>query len=369
MRENFATRGCVMETPQAEKPSALVAHPDNAIVWHDDQLFLLDQRALPAETRFVVCDNAEETARAIKDMVVRGAPAIGVTAAYGVVLSVRDRFQRSPADWRPGVEQDLQVLAAARPTAINLFWALARMRELLASLDQLDPVPALLIEALRIHREDVAANQAMGDLGAALIEGCTDVITHCNAGALATGGYGTALGVVRSAYAAGKINRVYADETRPWLQGSRLTAWELDQSGIPVTVQADNVAASLMARGGVGWVIVGSDRIAANGDVCNKIGTYGLAVLARHHGVRFMVAAPTSTIDLSVARGADIPIEERAADEVLSCGGSRVGPEQVSAHNPVFDVTPAELVDVIVTERGVIEQPSAEKVAALMGQG
>ncbi|NBC46569.1 MAG: S-methyl-5-thioribose-1-phosphate isomerase [Gammaproteobacteria bacterium] len=351
-----------------ETPATLVAHPDNAIVWHDDKLFLLDQRALPTETRFVLCDSAAETARAIKDMVVRGAPAIGVTAAYGVVLSARDHFQREPANWRSGVDQDLERLAAARPTAINLFWALERMRRLLATLDQLDPVPALLTEAQRIHRDDVAANQRMGELGAALIETRTDVITHCNAGALATGGYGTALGVVRSAHAGGKIGRVYADETRPWLQGSRLTAWELQQAGIPVTVQADNVAASLMARGGIGWVIVGSDRIAANGDVCNKIGTYMLAVLARHHGVRFMVAAPTATIDLKVGQGADIPIEERAADEVLSCGGTRVGPDAVAAHNPVFDVTPAELVDVIVTERGVIERPDADKIGELMAE-
>ncbi|MFW5723333.1 MAG: S-methyl-5-thioribose-1-phosphate isomerase [Halochromatium sp.] len=355
-----------METPLGETPQALVGHPDNAIVWHDDRLFLLDQRALPAEIRFLACHTAADTAHAIKAMVVRGAPAIGVAAAYGVVLSAREHFQRTPTDWRAGVEQDLDRLAAARPTAINLFWALARMRRLLAALDQLDPVPALLTEAERIHRDDIAANRAIGDLGAALIGARTDVITHCNAGALATGGYGTALGVVRSAHAAGKIGRVYADETRPWMQGACLPAWELQQSGIPVTLQADNVAASLMARGGIGWVIVGSDRIAANGDVCNKIGTYMLAVLARHHGVRFMVAAPTSTIDVSVASGAEIPIEERAADEVLSCGGTRLGPKGVEAHNPVFDVTPAALVDVIVTERGAIEQPTTEKIAALM---
>jgi methylthioribose-1-phosphate isomerase len=352
-----------------ETPAVLAAHPDNAVVWHDDQLFLLDQRALPMETRFVVCDTAEDTARAIKSMVVRGAPAIGVAAAYGVVLSVRQQFHHRPDAWREGVEADLELLGAARPTAVNLFWAIDRMRRLLSTLDQLDPVPALLIEAQRIHREDLEANQEMGKLGAALMDAKTDVITHCNAGALATGGYGTALGVIRSAYADGKIGRVYADETRPWLQGSRLTAWELQQSGIPVTVQADNVAASLMARGTIGWVIVGSDRIAANGDVCNKIGTYGLAVLARHHGVRFMVAAPTSTIDLRVQSGAAIPIEERAADEVLSCGGARVGPKNVEAQNPVFDVTPAALVDVIVTERGVIERPDAAKIAALMQAG
>jgi len=349
-----------------ETPATLDIHPDNAVVWSDDNLYLLDQRVLPAETRFVVCETAADTAKAIKDMVVRGAPAIGVTAAYGVVLAARERFRQSADGWRKGLADDLNLLAAARPTAVNLFWALERMRHLIADLDQLDPVPALLTEAKRIHVEDVAANRAMGELGAALVQGPTDIITHCNAGALATGGYGTALGVVRSAHAAGKVRRVYADETRPWLQGSRLTAWELHRSGIPVTVQADNVAASLMARGEIGWVIVGADRIAANGDVCNKIGTYSLAVLARHHGVSFMVAAPTATIDLNVASGAQIPIEERPGDEVLTCGGARLGPDGVEAHNPVFDVTPAALVDCIVTERGVVHQPDAAKIRALM---
>jgi methylthioribose-1-phosphate isomerase len=349
-----------------ETPATLDIHPDNAVVWSDDNLYLLDQRVLPAEMRFVVCETAADTAKAIKDMVVRGAPAIGVTAAYGVVLAARERFRQSADGWRRGLADDLNLLAAARPTAVNLFWALERMRHLIADLDQLDPVPALLTEAKRIHVEDVAANRTMGELGAALIQGPTDIITHCNAGALATGGYGTALGVVRSAHAAGKVRRVYADETRPWLQGSRLTAWELHRSGIPVTVQADNVAASLMARGEIGWVIVGADRIAANGDVCNKIGTYSLAVLARHHGVSFMVAAPTATIDLNVASGAQIPIEERPGDEVLTCGGARMGPDGVEAHNPVFDVTPAALVDCIVTERGVVHQPDAAKIRALM---
>jgi methylthioribose-1-phosphate isomerase len=357
----FATGATTMETH-----AVLVAHPDNAVVWHHDRLYLLDQRILPAQTGFIVCETAADTARAIRDMVVRGAPAIGVTAAYGVVLAARSRFAADPGTWREAIGADLELLAEARPTAVNLFWALERMRAFMEDLDQLDPVPALLAEAQRIHVEDVAANRAIGELGAALIDEPTAIITHCNAGALATGGYGTALGVVRSGHSAGRILRVYADETRPWLQGSRLTAWELQQSGIPVTVQADNVAASLMARGEVGWVIVGADRIAANGDVCNKIGTYALAVLARHHGVGFMVAAPTSTIDLSVATGAEIPIEERDADEVLTCGGRRIGPEGVEAHNPVFDVTPAALVDCIVTERGVIERPDVDKIRGLM---
>ncbi len=348
-----------------ETQATLAAHPDNAVVWHNDRLYLLDQRVLPGEVAFVVCEGAVDTANAIRDMVVRGAPAIGITAAYGVVLAARERFRTNAGHWRAGLGEDLDLLAAARPTAVNLFWALERMRGFVAGIDQLDPVPSLLAEARRIHAEDIAANRTIGDLGAALIKGPTDIITHCNAGALATGGYGTALGVVRSAYAAGRIGRVYADETRPWLQGSRLTAWELQRSGIPVTVQADNAAASLMARGEIGWVIVGSDRIAANGDVCNKIGTYALAVLARHHRVGFMVAAPTSTIDMEIATGADIPIEERAADEVLACGGRRVGPTGVAARNPVFDVTPAALVDYIVTELGVVERPNAEKMRAL----
>jgi methylthioribose-1-phosphate isomerase len=223
-----------------------------------------------------------------------------------------------------------------------------------------------LREAQAIHAEDIAANHRMGELGAALIEGPTCVITHCNAGALATGGYGTALGVIRSAWAAGRIERVYADETRPWLQGSRLTAWELLQDRIPVTLLADGAAASRMAQGGIGWVIVGSDRIAANGDVANKIGTYGLAVAARHHGVKVMVVAPTSTIDFQVASGREIPIEVRSAQELLACGGAQVGAEGAEVWNPVFDVTPAALVDVIVTEKGIVWSPDRKKMEDLL---
>jgi methylthioribose-1-phosphate isomerase len=228
-----------------------------------------------------------------------------------------------------------------------------------------DPAPALLREAQAIHREDLVGNRVMGDLGAALIEGPTSVVTHCNTGGLATGGHGTALGVIRSAHAQGKIERVYADETRPWLQGSRLTAWELERDGIPVSLMADGAAAARMARGGIGWAIVGADRIAANGDAANKIGTYGLAVAARYHGVRFMVVAPTATIDPSIASGAQIPIEERDPAEILSCGGQVVGAPGVGAWNPVFDVTPASLIDALVTERGVVLAPTAERLRSL----
>lgn len=357
-----------MEMPVIEMPDIEV-HPDNAIVWRDNRLFLLDQRVLPRESHFIHCEDVAETAAAIRDMVVRGAPAIGITAAYGVVLSTRARFAGQGADWQQGLAEDLDLLAASRPTAVNLFWAIERMRDCAMGLPaSVNPTPAILAEALRIHQEDIAANHRMGELGATLIETPTAVITHCNAGALATGGYGTALGVVRAGFAAGKISEVFADETRPWLQGTRLTAWELMASGIPVTLQADGAAASLMASGRIGWVIVGSDRIAANGDVCNKIGTYGLAVLARHHGVRFMVAAPTSTIDLAVLNGDQIPIEERTADELLACGGQRQGPEGLAVRNPVFDVTPAHLVDAIVTEQGVVLEPDHTKIEALMQQ-
>ncbi|HYN79063.1 MAG TPA: S-methyl-5-thioribose-1-phosphate isomerase, partial [Lamprocystis sp. (in: g-proteobacteria)] len=316
---------------------------------------------------FLAYDEAPAVAEAIRAMVVRGAPAIGVAAAYAVVLAARAAYRSTGAGWKEAIRPDLARLAEARPTAVNLAWAVRRMVGLIGRLNGADPEPALLAEALAIHEEDRAANRRMGDLGAELIQGPTSIITHCNAGAIATGGYGTALGVVRSAWAAGKISRVYADETRPWMQGARLTAWELMHSGIPVTLQADGAAASLMAVGGIGWVIVGSDRIAANGDVANKIGTYGLAVLARYHGIKVMVVAPTSTVDMDLASGAEIPIEERDPEELLSCGGRRLGPAGCAARNPVFDVTPAALVDAIVTERGVVLAPNLEKMRRLMG--
>lgn len=344
-----------------------VPGPDDAARWHAGAVYLADQRLLPERATFLRLDSTAQVADAIHAMVVRGAPAIGVAAAYGVALAGRDAYAAAGSAWKDAIEPDLQRLAAARPTAVNLFWAISRMRGLIARLDERDPFTALTDEALAIHAEDLAANRRMGDLGAELIEGPTDVITHCNAGAIATGGYGTALGVIRTAFAAGKLRRVYADETRPWMQGSRLTAWELMHDGIPVTLQADGAAASLMAGGSVGWVIVGSDRIAANGDVANKIGTYPLAIAAKYHGVKVMVAAPTSTIDLDTPSGQDIPIEERDPEELLSCGNRRLAPAGCLARNPVFDVTPADLVDAIVTERGVVLRPTQEKIRALMG--
>ena len=347
-------------------PLNIRADAEHAIVWRNDRLYLLDQRILPGSESYMELQTAAETARAITDMVVRGAPAIGITAAYGVVLAARDRYRESQDKWRVLVSQDLDLLASARPTARNLFWSLQRMGGLIGSLGPGDPQGKLLAEARAIHEEDIAANRTIGTLGAGLIESRISVITHCNAGALATGGYGTALGVIRSAWKDRKVDRVYADETRPWLQGSRLTAWELVKDDIPVTLLTDGAAASRMARGDIGWVIVGSDRIAANGDVANKIGTYSLAVVARHHGVKVMVAAPTSTVDMSVASGAGIPIESRDPAEVLKCGGTQVGAPGVEAWNPVFDVTPASLVDAIVTEKGIALSPNAKKMAELM---
>ncbi len=336
-----------------------------AVEWSDEGLKLLDQRLLPRLEQWVLLKDALGVAQAIRDMVVRGAQAIGVTAAYGAVLAARDRYAESPEHWRNAIEEDFRILAESRPTAINLFWALERMKARLAGIEG-DPVVALLDEAKRIHAEDVAANYRMGELGAELIEGPCAVLNHCNTGSLATGGFGTALGVIRAAYGAGRINHVFADETRPWLPGARLTAWELVEDNIPVTLIAEGAAATLMRQGRVKWVIVGSDRIAANGDVANKIGTYSLAVAARHHGVKFMVVAPTSTVDMTIATGADIPIEERAEEEVLTLAGTRIAPDAAHAWNPSFDVTPAELIDAIVTEKGVVEAPTLEKMKAMM---
>ncbi len=338
-----------------------------AVQWEDDRLSLIDQRLLPSQTVTVAFEHLPECIRAIRDMVVRGAPAIGITAAYAVVLAARDRHRADPAGWRRALLPDLEQLAAARPTAVNLRWAVDRMRHIVESATDADPVARLLAEARHIHADDIAANHRMGGLGMALIEPGSGVLTHCNTGALATGGYGTALGVVRAGVAAGRIGQVFADETRPWLQGARLTAWELVQEGIAVTLIVDGAAAQLMRQGRVRWVIVGADRIAANGDTANKIGTYGLAVSARYHGVKFMVVAPRSSIDMAVASGADIPIESRDPAEVLSYAGTRTAADGAHAWNPAFDVTPAELIDAIVTEAGVVRAPTTTAMHALMG--
>jgi len=353
--------------PMASIKSKEIAYDHiRAVEWENGRLKLIDQRYLPVRHEHLYLDDLPASAQAIKDMVVRGAPAIGVTAAYAVALAARNRYKENSSSWQKTIQPDLKLLADARPTAVNLRWAVERMRRVIDAGIAGDPVPRLLEEANRIHAEDIAANRRMGELGAALIEKGSGVLTHCNTGALATGGYGTALGVVRAGYAAGRIGKVFADETRPWLQGARLTAWELMQEGIPVTLIADSAAAYLMKQGKVKWVIVGADRIAANGDTANKIGTYMTAVAARYHGVKFMVVAPTSTVDLATADGSAIPIENRAEAEVLNYGGSRTAPEGAHAWNPAFDITPAELIDAIVTEKGVVTQPTASKMAAMM---
>ncbi len=330
------------------------------IRWPGDRLLLLDQTRLPREEVFRECHRWEEVADAIRGLVVRGAPAIGVAAAFGVVLAAR----RSRAATAEALLADLDValkgLAATRPTAVNLFWALDRMRAAAVAARDRGPEAVrarLEAEARAILDEDVAANRALGDHGADLVPAGARILTHCNAGALATAGYGTALGVIRSAHARGRVALVWVDETRPVLQGARLTAWECLREGIPHRLIADAAAASLMARGEVDLVVTGADRIAANGDTANKIGTYGLAVLARHHGVPFYVAAPFSTIDPAVASGAGIPIEERDGAEVRALGERATAPEASPVYNPAFDVTPAALITAIITERGVFRSP------------
>lgn len=332
-----------------------------AIRWHGDFLELLDQRVLPAETVWLPIRNSQQAADAIRDMVVRGAPAIGITAAYGLALEAmiqgKDASMTSLAD-------AIATLAASRPTAVNLFWALERLQATGQTFTGQQLVDALRNDAEAIHHEDIAANHAMGEFGAALLPDGATVYTHCNTGALATGGHGTALGIIRTAWEQQRLKGVYAGETRPWLQGSRLTSWELANDGIPVTLVADSTAGQLMAQGKVQAVIVGADRITANGDTANKIGTYNLAVLAKHHGIPFIVAAPVSTLDPALPDGSHIVIEERHADEVRHVHGKPVAPSQVSVYNPAFDVTPAELITAIVTERGVIQAPTTDKVLA-----
>ncbi len=328
--------------------------PDNgfqAIRFDGRVLRLLDQRALPARESWLDITHVDQVIDAIANLMVRGAPAIGITAAYGAVIAAHAR-----GDDRAAWGEDLVRLESARPTAVNLSWAIARMRRVVEAADHIDP-EALLAEARTIHREDIAANRTMAELGSEQIESGSGILTHCNTGSLATGGIGTALGVIMAAAGKGRASAIFADETRPWLQGSRLTAWELARAGIDARIIVEGAAAALMAAGKVQWVITGSDRIAANGDVVNKIGTYSLAVLARHHGVKFMVVAPTSTVDPDMTSGDQVAIEQRDPDEIWSAAGLEAAPGGFSAWNPVFDVTPAELVDCIVTEEGVFKHP------------
>jgi methylthioribose-1-phosphate isomerase len=328
-----------------------------ALQWTGNSLKVLDQRQLPDTLVYDDYNDAAGVFEAIATMRVRGAPAIGIAAAYGVALSVIQHFAVTPANWQQKVADDIVQLAKSRPTAVNLFWALEQMKALLGQ--SLTNPPLAFIEcAVKIHTDDIAANIKMGELGADLLAGVKGVMTHCNTGALATGGYGTALGVIRSATQRQSLN-VYAGETRPWLQGARLTVWELAQDEIPVTLLADSAAAWLMKSGAIDWVIVGADRIAANGDTANKIGTYSLAVLAKQHGVNFMVVAPTTTIDWAIQNGDQIEIEQRNQNELLPACYNKAG-SLVSAWNPVFDVTPAELISAIVTERGVVLNPTEQ---------
>ncbi|MBD9481025.1 S-methyl-5-thioribose-1-phosphate isomerase [Pseudoxanthomonas sp. PXM02] len=336
------------------------------IRWTGTALELLDQRKLPFVVEYLSCTTSDEVADAIHVLAVRGAPAIGIAAAWGVVLASREVMAATPAEALEKLEPALQRLNDARPTAVNLAWALARMRAALRTAGS-DWRGVLELEALAIAEEDLAANRHMGELGAALIGEGSGVLTHCNTGSLATAGFGTALGVIRAGVAQGRIGKVYAGETRPWQQGARLTAWELQQDGIPATLIADSAASHLMKTGAVQWVIVGADRICANGDTANKIGTYQLAIAARHHGAKFMVVAPSSTVDMATPNGDAIHIEERDPAELLGIGGTRIVAEGVAAWNPVFDVTPASLIDAIVTEKGVIEQPDEARMRAAFG--
>jgi len=336
------------------------------IEWTDAGVVMIDQTRLPGEQVFVTCTNYNEVAVAIRSMVIRGAPAIGVAAAMGVAIGVL----HAPPDNLPvEFETICATLAATRPTAVNLFWAIERMRNVYESVKHqpMETIRATLVrECRQIRIEDIAINEAIGRNGAGLVPDGKTVLTHCNAGALATAGYGTALGVIRAAVASGKKIDVFADETRPFLQGSRLTVWELQQDSIPATLITDNMAGHFLKSGRIGCVVVGADRIAANGDVANKIGTYSVAVLAKENGVPFYVAAPISTLDLTLASGDEIPIEERPAREVTHMGGIALAPHGTAVENPAFDITPNRYVGAIITERGVARQPYTESLPALV---
>ncbi len=336
--------------------------------WTDRGVVFIDQTKLPTEEVYVNCTTHQQVADVIRNMVVRGAPAIGVAAAMGIALGVQNSKAENGADLKKHFDEICEIIRETRPTAVNLFWAIKRMQGKFETL-RVRPIAqikqALVEESQRMHAEDIAANRAMGRHGATLMPASGGVLTHCNAGALATAGYGTALGVIRAAVEAGKKIHVYADETRPFLQGSRLTAWELMKDGIPTTVIADNMAGVMMKQGKIGAIVVGADRIAANGDVANKIGTYTVAVLAKEHGVPFYVAAPISTVDLDTPDGSQIPIEQRNAREVTHIAGKQMVPDGVGIENPAFDVTPAKYVNAIITERGIARAPYRESLRGL----
>ena len=336
--------------------------------WTNKGVRFIDQTKLPTEEVYVTCSTHQQVAEVIRNMVVRGAPAIGVAAAMGVALGIKNSKAESTWDLKREFDEICELISKTRPTAVNLFWAIRRMQEKFERI-RIHPIPqirqALIEEAQRMHAEDIAANQSMGRHGATLMPSSGGVLTHCNAGALATAGYGTALGVIRAAVEQGKKIHVYADETRPFLQGSRLTAWELMKDGIPTTVISDNMAGAMMKQGKIGAIVVGADRIAANGDVANKIGTYTVAVLAKEHGIPFYVAAPISTVDLECPEGSQIPIEQRNGKEVTHIAGRQMVPDGVAVENPAFDVTPAKFVAAIITERGIARAPYQDSLRQL----
>ncbi|MDG2364262.1 MAG: S-methyl-5-thioribose-1-phosphate isomerase [Methylococcaceae bacterium] len=336
--------------------------------WKNNHLEMIDQRILPTDFQYLAYHSAESVAEGIRAMVVRGAPAIGCAAAYGIALAALNLKEANTENFLQGMESAFNILSHSRPTAINLFWALERMRlkmETAAESSPNDIATVLLTEAHNIATEDIQTNRSLGYLGATLLPDSARVLTHCNAGALATAGYGTALGVIRAAVESGKKISVIADETRPFLQGARLTAWEMVQENIPVTLIADNMAGHLMHCGDIDAIIVGTDRVASNGDVANKIGTYMVAVLAKRHNIPFYVACPLSTIDRSINNGSEIPIEERPSEEVTGYQNHQWAAEGVNVRNPAFDITPAELVTALITEKGIVSHPNKERICKL----
>ncbi len=343
--------------------------PFKTIEWTENGVVILDQRALPTRVKTFVCRDPDCVVNAIKEMGIRGAPAIGVAAAMGLALGARQIRAATREAFLREFDALCERFARARPTAVNLFWAIQRMKDVARSSPLASLAKTLETEALTIWREDIQINRAIGEHGKRLVPEKGNILTHCNAGALATGGVGTALGVVYAAFEEGKAIHVFADETRPVLQGARLTAWELKQHGVPVTLIADNMAGMLMREGRIDLIVVGADRIAKNGDTANKIGTYSVAVLARYHGVPFYVAAPLSTFDMTLTDGSEIPIEFRREEEVFTCGGQRIAPKGIQAFNPAFDVTPAELITGIITEKGIIAPPSMETVGKIFRGG